>query len=437
MTEHNGPLGLERDTSMPQIPTIPKYPDYRKIHALPLPLKIYSLPPLVPHNPLSLLYIAGTYLFHLLYPPSSHPAANHAGYFSPETLSVHITDEAAIRAFWENGFFGKGSLSRSEPSWLIREKRRRGLIVGATSEEITRKRREERKEFKKERARKERELIEKRLREEHEGIIDGHTVSSDVDSAMIQGAVPETPSSDTFLKSDALYAPAKPADGAAVESNGSLPAVRNPGPDSHVALKESDDTCIENQEHLQLTLEEAYFLAYALGVLDIFSPTSQRVVPLQDLLPLFMSHSTFPPPHPTLTEPFPPDNSFLVKYVAYHHFRSLGWVVRSGVKFAVDLLLYNRGPVFSHAEFAVLVLPSYSHAFWAGKNKEKQRTWDWLYMVNRVQTQVRKSLVICYVEIPPPSEHDGAKGLDAMKLLTRYKVREVIFKRWVPNRGRH
>ena len=45
-----------------------------------------------------------------------------------------------------------------------------------------------------------------------------------------------------------------------------------------------------------------------------------------------------------------PDNPFIVNYVAYHHYRSLGWIVKSGVKFCVDYLLYKRGPVFDHAE---------------------------------------------------------------------------------------
>jgi tRNA-splicing endonuclease subunit Sen2 len=45
-----------------------------------------------------------------------------------------------------------------------------------------------------------------------------------------------------------------------------------------------------------------------------------------------------------------PDNPFLVNYVFLHHYRSLGWVVKSGVKFSVDYLLYKRGPVFHHAE---------------------------------------------------------------------------------------
>lgn len=55
-----------------------------------------------------------------------------------------------------------------------------------------------------------------------------------------------------------------------------------------------------------------------------------------------------------VTEPSPqlqPDNPFIVNYVVYHHYRSLGWTVKSGVKFCVDYLLYKRGPVFDHAEY--------------------------------------------------------------------------------------
>ena len=50
------------------------------------------------------------------------------------------------------------------------------------------------------------------------------------------------------------------------------------------------------------------------------------------------------------------DNPFLINYVVYHHYRSLGWVVKGGIKFCVDYLLYKRGPVFSHAESVLLPL---------------------------------------------------------------------------------
>lgn len=57
----------------------------------------------------------------------------------------------------------------------------------------------------------------------------------------------------------------------------------------------------------------------------------------------------YPPPRPLeISSRF--DNPFIVHYILYHHYRSLGWVVRTGLKFCVDYLLYKRGPVFHHAE---------------------------------------------------------------------------------------
>ena len=66
------------------------------------------------------------------------------------------------------------------------------------------------------------------------------------------------------------------------------------------------------------------------------------------------------PPHrrilPAIEQCLRADNPFLLNYVFYHHYRSLGWVVRSGIKFCVDYLLYKRGPVFHHAECVRLLL---------------------------------------------------------------------------------
>ena len=49
------------------------------------------------------------------------------------------------------------------------------------------------------------------------------------------------------------------------------------------------------------------------------------------------------------------DNPFIVQYAVYHHYRALGWVVKNGIKFCVDYLLYRRGPVFSHAEYVDII----------------------------------------------------------------------------------
>lgn len=52
--------------------------------------------------------------------------------------------------------------------------------------------------------------------------------------------------------------------------------------------------------------------------------------------------------------------------------------------------------------------------------------------MNRVQSQVLKNPVICFVEVPA-SVGDGE---DITGLLGRYKVREMVIKRWTPNRTR-
>lgn len=53
----------------------------------------------------------------------------------------------------------------------------------------------------------------------------------------------------------------------------------------------------------------------------------------------------------SVPQPLQFDNPFLINYVVYHYYRSLGWVVKGGIKFCVDYMLYKRGPVFAHAEY--------------------------------------------------------------------------------------
>src|SRR5271154_2006524 len=82
-------------------------PNYNDIHRNPLPVELAPLPVLIPHNPLSIIAIALTYLAQLLLTPSQTPCD---GYFSPNTSSIHVTDAQTARRLWEMGFFGKGSL---------------------------------------------------------------------------------------------------------------------------------------------------------------------------------------------------------------------------------------------------------------------------------------------------------------------------------------
>jgi tRNA-splicing endonuclease subunit Sen2 len=112
-------------------------------------------------------------------------------------------------------------------------------------------------------------------------------------------------------------------------------------------------------------------------------------------------------------------------------------------------LLYIRGPAFSHAEFAIMIIPSYSAPYWTekpdGESKSRgadkeQKDWWWFHRVNRVQTQVMKTLLLVYVEVPEPwdtsaTQKEGFK-VDIGSALKKYTVREFVFKRWSPSRNR-
>ncbi|KAL4886333.1 hypothetical protein BJY04DRAFT_229381 [Aspergillus karnatakaensis] len=419
-------------------------PDYRQIHRFPLPLTVHPLPPLIPHNPISVISVLLSYLTYLVAPPHTDI---YAAYFDSNTSSVHVTDEKTVRALWEMGFFGKGSLSRSEPTWLDQEKKRRGLLRGVTSEELTRQRRAERRELKLQRARSEKLIIEQRLQAEA-AAREGRT-STDSPSDLSSSAPGVTNGTTVtaekfsvkkarearFLEAQKLARQDREANEKTVQfsttnvDSGTLGTSGETAADGNNTLEE---TTVNNEEHLQLSNEEAFFLVYGLGALHIFGQDQKTILSANDLLALFCHHSYSPPRQPSAD--LKTDDPFLISYVVYHHFRSLGWVVRSGVKFGVDYMIYNRGPVFSHAEFAVVVIPSYDHPYWsqtadrkAECDAKQARSWWWFHCVNRVQAQVKKTLVACYVEIPPPSqdlEGASASSIDIGALLGRYSTQD-------------
>jgi tRNA-splicing endonuclease subunit Sen2 len=612
-------------------PHLTRMQQLNKLYALPAPLRTFPLPTFVPHNPLSLFHVLYVWLSQTIQQPSSHFETPYYGWFSPDTRSVHVTDSRSIRGLWEQGFYGKGSLSRSEPNWLNREKNRRGSTSKATSEERTRKVRLERQQMKWERARKEREAIDQKLTEEAEAELAKDSLGIETTTSAHSEPLVEDQASSRIMKdygdlltkgprvllppigpmellslpnsfsdleiyfagehrqlhepwrtkdlSDqpngkpgrlSYEAPVGPLELLALPNSDADPfmdanssdsfsfaeeKILGHGSNGHAVLEDqthaiskaastangdssvnglginghskttqlhnveigeidikdedirgsadSDDTTdtssvtrsgsalvngcpgtpkikrqksvrfsptvekntfiqseppspergatstttveeeppiIRDQEHFQLTMEEAFFLSYALGVLTILDPATKAAICKQELFSLFRKSSFYPP----LSNPgLFPDDPFMINYVVYHHFRSLGWVVRGGVKFSMDYMLYNRGPVFSHAEFGVIILPSYSDPYWNRdvflqnyvKGKEK-RSWSWLHCINRVITQVKKTLIIVYVDIPKPLNAGEEEKLGVDGVLGRYRVREFMMKRWSANRMR-
>ncbi|KAF7547034.1 hypothetical protein G7Z17_g7995 [Cylindrodendrum hubeiense] len=499
-------------------------PPLHQIYALPAPIKTFPLPAFYPNNPISLFHVAYAWLGQLWSPPAVEPSVVHQGVWSAATCSVHITDENSIRAFWEQGFYGKGNLSRSEPNWLKREKVRRGLQEAHVSEILTVERRQERIRAKWERARVEQEAIQKtRLEEAEETQTQAELKTSNPTEESVSRPTPDSPVSpekllalpnsladlqsdvgpprdvttngEVRLRLDTAVGPARPhlangteyavspatyTDDSATPAPGNSrlpngtkrqksvrfsPAVESsvfgfadpPSPYRHsplvngehlptlnedvaksahmIPVVESIHFPLLNKEHLQMMPEEAFFLSFGLGVLTVNDETGKPLSQME-LFTLFRQHSYFPPRVEPEEPALQPDDNFLVHYSVYHHFRSLGWVPRGGIKFGVDWMLYTRGPVFDHAEFGLIVIPSYSDPLWKESKKENvQKSWQWLHATIRVLSHVTKSLVLVYVDVPPPSKFDEALEKGFTDVFELYKVREVMVKRWSSNHG--
>ncbi|KAK3996624.1 putative tRNA-splicing endonuclease subunit sen-2 [Cladorrhinum sp. PSN332] len=575
-----------------------------QIYALPAPIRTFPLPSFYPNNPISLFQLVYTWLKQVLSPPAAEPSVIHIGVWDPDTRSVHVKDLASIRALWEQGFYGKGSLSRSEPNWLKRELARQGSADGKSVSEVrTESRREERRLAKWERAKAELEALEQQRLAEAAGskipaapvtvelselsdktndIVEETKQVTEQDVAAMPSPVvslaqvpvvqeirtestqlpglkspigpsellalpnssslPISPSLSARLSTDFALSQLKPPVGPAellalpnslaelVTKSGKnvceawntlsdnadavsednainghadkasasarriqlapegakpifpadvlpthtplTPSKRSAGgetrdedkayqpskrqknvrfspkiecgeeastpPDaipteSKAMATPAQPTEIVDKEHFQLSPEEAFFLQFSLGALQVVDPKTGEPIRTERLLSLFRSYSYFPP-----SADLRPDDPFLIHYTVYHHFRSLGWVPRHGIKFGVDWILYQRGPVFDHSEFGIMVMPAYTNELWnQHEHATPKKSWSWLMGVNRVLSHVLKSLVLVYVDIPPPPVFDEAmqRGGIAAALKT-YNIREIMVRRFSVNRNR-
>ncbi|EIM80475.1 uncharacterized protein STEHIDRAFT_68228 [Stereum hirsutum FP-91666 SS1] len=383
--------------------------DNNRIYAHPLPLLFTSPEPIGTSSFSSLLGslgLGGSRL-EVLNPHCE-------GVFDPATRSVWVTNAKDSRILWTRGFFGKGNLSRSEPSWLARQvnaRKDRAAGKSMTSEEVTAKRRAERKQFKVDRAR----AIAQAAAEAEAAFREGRIVSLEETKANIPSAATWKPSSSAITS-------------ASVSTSG---------------LNDEDEAPLEDVEHLQLTLPEAFFLCWALDCLTVLDPKSMEPMTLQDIWIAFQSaHLPLPLGVGSVQgqETLRPDNPFLINYVFHHHYRSLGWVVKNGIKFCVDYLLYKRGPVFHHAEFAFVLMPVYedeedkTSSPFSLPNVEPF-TWQWLSTVNRVNSQVQKTLILAYVTIPA-RKRMSKEVLGSPACFEHYSIREIALRRFIPARMR-
>ncbi|PCH44376.1 hypothetical protein WOLCODRAFT_133194 [Wolfiporia cocos MD-104 SS10] len=371
-----------------------------RIYAHPLPLELVQAPPSWSAYILQLFGISG--------PRVLNPHC--VGVYDAETRSVWVTNARDMMILWRRGFFGKGDLSRSEPSWRTRQiSARKAAGKYLTAEEIREKRRAERKQFKLDRA------------------AAMAQAAAEAEAAFAEGRRAEI---TTVIPSGATWKPQKSA-------TDELPST----PPAEQA-KEFDESTVPELEHLQLTLQEAFFLTWTLDCLTVLDPITSEPMTLEQIWSVCRDAYRPSQIPPSLSDVYSNrfDNPFLVNYAAYHYYRSLGWVIKGGIKFCVDMLLYKRGPVFHHAEFAVVVLPVYEDPTDQESSpfdlaNASPFSWTWLSTVNRVNSQVQKTLILTYVTIPAQTRI-STELLNSPACLAHYSVRDVVLRRFIPARMR-
>lgn len=342
------------------------------------------------------------------------PAHLHDKKYEVEVMATQpdvvfqIHKDEDMNSLWLQGFFGKGTLSRSDPTWRQRARNRTEQDNFVTKENVTRARRDDRKTFKSARAQLQQlEALERQRQltpQERQYL---HQIQKQMELL-------KAPLRNTRPAGGAADAAATSSETKAEATNDHLGFRGGPISEAlDVAAPEHADL-----ESLQLQKVELFFLAFALDVVTVVH--ENRRLTLDETFRVCMRHH------------MAPDNRFLLEYVAYHHFRSLGWCVKSGIKFGCHMLLYKRGPPFLHAEYAVLVVAN---------DGRDWTSWEDFMAIARVVTGVKKTLVLVYVDMPNSRLFsDMTRGplhpAAVKNLLRLYKVTEVVYRRWSPSRTR-
>ncbi|KAF3828905.1 hypothetical protein GH733_003169, partial [Mirounga leonina] len=160
----------------------------------------------------------------------------------------------------------------------------------------------------------------------------------------------------------------------------------------------NNNVIVRNAEDMEQLYGKAFFLVYALGCLSIYY--EKEPLTIMKLWKAF-----------TVVQP-----TFRTTYMAYHYFRSKGWVPKVGLKYGTDLLLYRKGPPFYHASYSVIIELVDDH--FEGSLR-RPFSWRSLAALSRVSVNVSKELMLCYL-IKPSTMTD--KEMESPECMKRIKV---------------
>ncbi|CCD26054.2 tRNA splicing endonuclease subunit SEN2 NDAI_0G02770 [Naumovozyma dairenensis CBS 421] len=372
---------------------------YSLRYKYPLPIHpIDDLPPLILHNPISWAY----WIYKYIRSSNNVKDKIHVDIIGNRYPRILVKDDVQMLYLWDNGFFGTGQLSRSEPTWKSRTEARLDAddSIAAdksqlTLEKVTQRRRLQRLEFKKMREQLENQLLQLRR----------SGGSKEQEYALLER---EREALRDFKAQQSFH---DELDNVATDEG------QINGGENEISVREEDSELIDGNgnikqlEALELMPVEAIFLTFALPVLDI---------DMSSLFTRLHAYSSGDIEYKNI-------HNLMIQYVSYHHYRSHGWCVRSGIKFGCDYLLYKRGPPFQHAEFCIVTMDAHT-----------TKDYTWYSSIARVCGGARKTLVLCYVERLISEEKVMAllNKRDYAGIFSSYKINEVTYKRWVPGKNR-
>ncbi|CAG8462921.1 15842_t:CDS:1 [Acaulospora colombiana] len=186
------------------------------------------------------------------------------GTFDPLSNSVIVTNKEDIEKLWRQGFFGKGNLSRSEPTW----NGGRGKGKELTAEQVTRKRRKDRE--RKKMRQKKKDAAPDNNNDEVTNSLGAITGDDKVDngSSGVEGASHAT-GIEEIVDID--------KNGDSNEKGEKLIGDNVGSGDEDDQIKANDEMRMSAEEHLQLTTEEAFFLCFGICGLDIYDADNVTV----------------------------------------------------------------------------------------------------------------------------------------------------------------
>lgn len=161
-------------------------------------------------------------------------------------------------------------------------------------------------------------------------------------------------------------------------------------------------------EHIQISLVEAYYLAYIRGVLLIQLPDGKLLRDGHRAWRLFVQRKP----------------RFGMLFVAYVRYRAMGWRPRSGLKYGVDWVLYPADTAHhQHSPFCVVLRME-------GETERGMMESSWIRLQNRLRLvkNVSKSLIIA--QLSTTNAH-VAHDSSLQNALSTVCIREITVDRWV------